>query len=62
MLRPVAVAFTFALALVVLAPVAHADKTVARPSTIHYPTLEKLLRKFSRQAGDASRGKVYAQR
>jgi hypothetical protein len=59
MLRSVALAF----ALVMLAPAAHADKTTTRPSeTMHYPTLEKLLRKFSRQAGEASRGKIYAQR
>jgi hypothetical protein len=50
MLRSIVLAF----ALVLLAPVAHADNTAAvRPSTtMHYPTLEKLLRKFSRQAGE----------
>jgi hypothetical protein len=62
MLRSLALA----LALVVLAPLAYADKPspTPRPSTttMHYPTLEKLLRKFSRQAGEASRGKTYAQR
>jgi hypothetical protein len=54
-----------AFALVVLATLAHADKANPTPSpstTVHYPTLEKLLRKFSRQAGEASRGKIYAQR
>jgi hypothetical protein len=59
MLRSLALVF----ALVMLTPPAHADKATARPSTtMHYPTLEKLLRKFSRQAGEASRGKIFAQR
>jgi hypothetical protein len=52
------------LATVVAAAPAHADAT-ARPRTAvvtHYRTLEKMLRRFSRQAGSASRPAVYAAR
>jgi hypothetical protein len=52
------------LATVVAAAPAHADAT-ARPRTAtvtHYRTLEKMLHRFSRQAGSASRPAIYAAR
>lgn len=54
----------FVLVLLSVVPIAEAAPEETRPATatIHYRGLEKLLRKFSRQAGEASRGKIYAQR
>ncbi|MCU1278972.1 MAG: hypothetical protein JWM53_2518 [bacterium] len=58
-MRPLLAAAVLAIAaLVVAAPAFAADARAPLPSpkptvTMHYPTLEKMLRKFSREAGAA---------
>jgi hypothetical protein len=56
-------ALAAALSLVLAAP-AYAEAPVPpKPAVTHYRTLEKMLRKFSRQAGTpAPGGKIFASR
>jgi hypothetical protein len=60
----VAATLAAAVAFVALAAPAHAESpSRAKPAALHYRTLEKMLRRFSRQAGTpSSGGVVYAAR
>lgn len=58
-------ASTIALALAILATTpAHADVRAAgrSPVVVRYRTLEKMLRRFSRQAGTPANGRAFASR
>ena len=61
---PALVATVAVLACTAFVTPAHAESN-ARPRTAavtHYRTLEKMLRRFSRQAGTAARPTIYAAR
>jgi len=61
---PAFVSLVAVLACTAFVTPAHAE-TNARPRAVvatHYRTLEKMLRRFSRQAGSATRTTIYAAR
>jgi hypothetical protein len=56
-------ALAFIVSLSIVAPVAaEAPPPAKRREAMHYPTLEKMLRRFAAQAGTASNGKIFASR
>jgi hypothetical protein len=53
------------LTLAIAAPAVAKETAPLSPQkreVMHYRTLEKMLRRFATQAGDASRGKIFASR
>ena len=54
-----------AIALAVATAASGAETPPPQPKqreAMHYPTLEKMLRRFATQAGTASNGKIFASR